>query len=106
MASGDAGQCRLTPRALADLEDIWLFSAEAWPISQADRYVDDLVRVFELIATMPTMAREHRELSPPVRIHVHESHLVIYRIADDHVSIIRLLGGRQDWASILKAADL
>jgi hypothetical protein len=30
----------------------------------------------------------------------------ISRIAEDHVSIIRLLGGRQDWVSILKAADL
>lgn len=106
MASGEAGQYRLTPRALADLEDIWRFSAETWSIAQADRYVDDVARVFELIAIMPTLAREHCELSPPVRIHIHGSHPIIYTIAEDHVSIIRLLGGRQDWVSILKAADL
>jgi toxin ParE1/3/4 len=105
MASGETGRYRLTPRALADLEDIWRFSAETWSIARSDRHVDDPARIFELIAIMPTPAREHCEFSPPVRIHVHGSHIV-YRIADDQVSILRLLGGRQDWLSILKAADL
>jgi toxin ParE1/3/4 len=41
-----------------------------------------------------------------VRIHLHEGRLIVYRIADDHVAILRLLGGRQDWVSILKSADL
>lgn len=106
MSSDEGARYRLSPRALADLDDIWRFSAESWSIEQADRYIDDLVRIFELIATMPTLAREHSEFKPPVRIHVHESHLIVYTIAEDHVSIMRLLGGRQDWVSILKAADL
>lgn len=103
---GDAQPYRLAPRALADLDDIWRYSAETWSISQADRYLDDLVRMFDAIAAMPTLARERSEFTPPVRIHVHESHLIVYTIAEDHVSILRLLGGQQDWVSILKAADL
>jgi toxin ParE1/3/4 len=106
MSSHEGGRYRLSPRALADLDDIWRYSAETWSIEQADRYIDDLVRIFELIAVMPTMARERRQFAPPVRIHAHESHLIVYTIAEGHVSIIRLLGGRQDWVSILKAADL
>jgi toxin ParE1/3/4 len=41
-----------------------------------------------------------------VRIHVHESHLIVYMVAYRHITILRLLGGRQDWISVLKAADL
>lgn len=105
MSSGEPGRYRLSPRALADLDEIWRFSAETWSIEQADRYVDELARVFETIASMPTLARERPEFAPPVRIHVHERHLIVYTVAADHVAIVRLLGGRQDWLSILKAAD-
>ncbi|MCW2283424.1 toxin ParE1/3/4 [Rhodoblastus acidophilus] len=96
---------RLAPRALADLDDIWRFSAENWGLEQADRYLDTLVSMFETIAEMPTLARERREFKPPVRIHVHESHLIVYTSAGDRVTILRVLGGRQDWLSILKASE-
>ena len=105
MSFGEQRQYRLAPQALADLDDIWRFSAENWSIEQADRYIDELARMFETIAAMPTLARERSEFEPPVRIHIHESHLIIYIVADDCVQILRLLGGRQDWISILKAAD-
>jgi toxin ParE1/3/4 len=106
MASGDAAPYRLSPRALADLEEIWRYSAETWSVEQADRYVDDLERMFETIAAMPGLARERPEFVPPVRIHTHESHLIVYVITGDHIAILRLLGGRQDWMSVLRAADL
>ena len=105
MSFGEQREYRLAPQAIADLDDIWRFSAERWSIEQADRYIDDLTRIFETIAAMPTLARERSEFKPPVRIHVHESHLIVYTIAEEHVTILRLLGGRQDWVSILKAAD-
>ena len=105
MSSGKQRQYRLAPLALADLDDIWRFSAEKWSIEQADRTIDDLAQMFETIATMPTLARERSEFKPPIRIHVPESHLIVYMIAEDFVQILRLLGGRQDWVLILKAVD-
>ena len=89
-----------------DLDDIWRYSAETWSIAQADRYIDDLVRVFETIAALPPLVRERLVFDPPVRIHTHESHLVIYAVAKDSVTVLRVLGARQDWISLLKAADL
>lgn len=106
MLSGESVPFLLLPRARDDLDEIWRFSAETWSIERADCYIDELARVFEMIAAMPTLARERNEFTPPVRIHVHENHLIVYTVATDHVAILRLLGGRQDWVSILKAADL
>ncbi len=105
MSSDEPRQYRLTPRALVDLEDIWRYTAEQWSIEQADRYVDELTQVFQAIAALPLLARERMEFDPPVRIHVHGSHLVVYTVYDDHVAILRLLGGRQDWVAILNATE-
>jgi toxin ParE1/3/4 len=40
--SVEATHYELTPQALADLEGIWLYSAETWSSGQADRYIDSL----------------------------------------------------------------
>lgn len=96
---------RLAPRARTDLEAIWRYSSQNWSIERADRYIDDLERVFEIIAAMPELARERREFTPPVRIHVHERHVIAYALSEDGVVILRVLGGRQDWASVLRETE-
>lgn len=96
---------RLTPKALADLEEIWLYSAETWSVEQADRYVDDLERVFELLVAIPAMTRERVEFDPPVRIHAHGNHLIVYTIEGDHIVIVPILGNGQDWHAIIAAID-
>jgi toxin ParE1/3/4 len=105
MAPAEPGLYRLTPRALADLEDIWRHGVQTWSITQAERYLDSLLGTLSMIAAFPTLARERSELTPPVRIHPHEAHLIIYVMDGDHISILRLLGGRQDWRAVLNAVD-
>lgn len=54
---------------------------------------------------MPEMARERPEFDPPARIHPSAEHLITYRIADDHLTILRILGAGQGWQEILRMAD-
>ena len=100
-----AGGFRLAPQAETDLEDIWLHGATEWSPEQADRYLDGLVAVFELLCAMPRIARERTEFAPPVRIHPTGPHLIVYRIVDDHLDILRVLGGRQDRRRLLDALE-
>ncbi|MER8371104.1 type II toxin-antitoxin system RelE/ParE family toxin [Mesorhizobium sp. M1409] len=66
---------------------------------QARQYHEGLFAVFELIAANPRMARERREISPPMRIHPCKAHLVVYRIeADGDILIVRIRHGHEDWA--------
>lgn len=67
--------------------------------AQARQYHDDLFAILELIAANPRMARERHELSPPMRIHPFKAHLVIYRIEEDGVLIVRVRHGHEDWVS-------
>ncbi|AXS40001.1 type II toxin-antitoxin system RelE/ParE family toxin [Breoghania sp. L-A4] len=91
------------PKALGDLDDIWRYTAETWSLDQADTYIDELARSFETLAATPEMARERTEFDPPVRIHSHKSHMIIYTVDDDHVMVLRVLGGQQNWQAILQA---
>jgi toxin ParE1/3/4 len=105
MSSGERRTYRLSPRARDDLEEIWRYTAEIWSVAQADAYINDLAQVFETTCDFPTLARLRTEFTPPVRIHPHESHLVVYEAAEAEIVVLRVLGGRQDWISILTAAD-
>ena len=105
MPSARPTHYRLTPQAISDLESIWTYTAETWSVEQAEAYIDELTHIFELIVATPEMAREYHEFSLPVRIHSHRSHVIIYMMKGDHVVIVRVLGGRQDWRAILSAID-
>jgi toxin ParE1/3/4 len=54
---------------------------------------------------MPEIARERSEFTPTVRIHPSAQHVIIYRIQADHIEIIRVLGGKQDWLAKLNGLD-
>jgi toxin ParE1/3/4 len=105
MARHELETYRLAPAAEADLEDIWLYTARNWSIDQADRYTDALEAAFDTLVAMPEIARERREFDPPVRVHPCAQHVIIYRIEADHLVILRVLGGRQDWQAALDSTD-
>lgn len=93
------------PQAQKDLENIWRYTAETWSVEQAKNYTLELKSVLEFISHNPHIARERVEFSPPVRIYVHQSHLIIYKVTEDIIDIIRILGGAQDWERILQSVD-
>lgn len=101
MASAKRKPCRLRPSALDDLESIWRYTAAQWSVDQADDTIRQVTAGLETLAERPEIARERRELNPPVRIHPVASHLVVYRIESDHLDIIRIRHAREDWADDL-----
>jgi toxin ParE1/3/4 len=103
--SAEPSEYRLFPAAESDLDDIWRYSAETWSVDQADRYIDGLVRTFELIVWVPEIARERNEFTPPVRIHLHGRQLIVYVIEPDYIAIMRILGGSQNWRKARDALD-
>ncbi|MDM7978766.1 MAG: type II toxin-antitoxin system RelE/ParE family toxin [Rhizobium sp.] len=95
----------LAPEAQRGLETVWAYGAETCSTDQADRYLDELVQAFDRVARSPTLFRERLEFMPPVRIYPYRGHLIVYVGLEGQVTILRILGGRQDWQAILRALD-
>jgi toxin ParE1/3/4 len=92
---------RLSPAAQGDLDTIWSYTAQTWSVAQAEAYLRGLAEVFAMLCAHPGIARERQDVTPPVRLHPYRAHLVIYRIAEDHVVILRVVHGRRKWALLL-----
>ncbi len=92
---------RLSVEAEQDIIDIYTYGATTFGLAQAERYHADLRSALDIIERTPQIAHERAELSPPVRIHPHRRHLIIYTISEHDVLVIRIVGYRQNWAGIL-----
>jgi len=67
---------------------------------QADHYHHELEAVFALLAENPKMARERKEIRPPVRIHPYKSDLIVYLVDENNdILILRLRHAHEDWQS-------
>jgi toxin ParE1/3/4 len=80
-----------------------LKTAERWSDRQAEAYTRGIVAFFDLLAEEPGIAREWRDIQPPLRIHPYQSHLIFFRATDDHVEVVRVLHGRSDWRVLFEA---
>ena len=72
---------------------------------QADLYEQGLRQVIDIISDNPRLAAERLEYDPPVRIHHHAKHHIIYLIEDTHILIVRVLRDKVDLARTFEYAD-
>lgn len=93
---------RLTPAAESDLENIWRYTYQEWGIVQAHKYIDNLMGCFQQLAESPKMCHERPEFHPPVRIHIHQHHLIVYVMDGESILIVRVLHENMDIESHLK----
>jgi toxin ParE1/3/4 len=88
----------LSRKAEEDIIAIFVYGVAEFGLQQAERYHDLLEKTFQFLAQNPEAARERLEITPPVRIHPIESHVVIYTIDEKKdVFIVRVRHGREDW---------
>lgn len=92
-----------TQLAEQDLIDIWRYSYLNWGESQADHYLDELGQALELISTQPYLASLNTMFTPPVRIHHHAHHLIIYQAFEHCIKVLRVLHESMDVEQRLKS---
>ena len=90
-----------TRKADEDIIGIYLHGVKNFGRVQAEKYHASLEKIFVLLSETPEMARERTEFKPPVRIHYHEMHVIVYVANDRNILILRVLSGRQDWENNL-----
>jgi toxin ParE1/3/4 len=91
-----------SPQADSDLDDIWYYVAsKSASIEIADRLVDSITNRFALLATFPNIGRiRDQDLRPGLRSFPVGEYVIVYRIQDDDIFILRVLHGRRNIESL------
>jgi toxin ParE1/3/4 len=87
-----------SPQADSDLDDIWYYVVtKSGSIEIADRLIDSITDRFLLLARHPIIGRARDEdLRHGLRSFPVGEYLIIYRIQDEDVLILRVLRGSQN----------
>lgn len=86
----------VTPRARADLSEIYDYTVYAWGLDQADAYNRLIEAAFEDIAKRPLLGRRVRGRGDDIRKRLCRSHVIYYRLSGDGVEIVRVLHQMMD----------
>jgi len=87
-----------SPKADSDLDDIWDYIAtNSGSFDIADRLIDSITQRFSLIATHPNIGRARDEdLRAGLRSFPAGEYVIVYRIVEEGVRILRVLRGSRD----------
>jgi toxin ParE1/3/4 len=77
--------------AQADLVAIVRFTVERWGARQAVRYTQELEKGFQALAENPHIGRSADSVSPGLRRHELQKHVIFYRMKPRGIRIVRVL---------------
>lgn len=86
----------ITKKAVADLEEIWLYTVEKWSVEQADRYYHLIIDEINFICRNPTAGKSMEHVRKGYRASKVKSHLIFYRVSNNTIEVIRILHERMD----------
>lgn len=85
----------LSPMAEADLEQIWIYTAQEWSAEQAESYTNDIIDAFEGIATGKKVGRPVSVREGYLKILVGR-HAIFFQTRANVIAIIRILHQSMD----------
>jgi toxin ParE1/3/4 len=92
-----------SPQADADLQDLWLESAQRFGLTHADGFILSIHRRFELLAEHPNLGVARPEISAGLHVHFQPAPLVIaHRFTVDELTILRIFHGRRSYEALLR----
>ncbi len=86
----------LSKKAVSDLEETWLYTAEKWSIAQADRYYNLIFDEIQFICKNMNAGKSMEHVRKGYRASKVKSHLIFYRIQNGVVEVVRILHERMD----------
>ena len=87
----------LSPRAKADIEEIWDYTSVRWGVEQAEAYIRQLQAGIEAATADPDIGRPCDEIKAGYRKHRVGSHVIFFRAVRNGIDIVRVLHARMDF---------
>lgn len=88
---------RLYPKAIADLESIYLYSSKEFGIKRTEDYILAIDSTFQHLAEDPLISRKCDYIRPYLRAFNVGSHIVFFKITDYGIAVIRVLHQSMDF---------
>jgi toxin ParE1/3/4 len=86
----------VSPRAQADIDDIWDYTVECWGERQAALYLKLIKATVDAVAKDPGVGRNCDDVRPGVRRYQVGAHVVFYRVFGTAIVVVRVLHQRMD----------
>jgi toxin ParE1/3/4 len=86
----------VSPRAAADLDDIWEYTTERWGERQAAIYLRLIKAAIGVVAADPKAGRVCDEVRLGYRRYPVGSHMLFYRVTKVTIVVVRILHQRMD----------
>lgn len=83
-------------RAESDLMEIWGHIAQDDPLA-ADRQLDRIDEACKMLAKNPNGGPRREDLARGLRFYPVGNYLIFYTIADDGITVVRVLHGARDY---------
>lgn len=90
---------RRTAQAEEDLIEIWIYIAQDNPAA-ADRLLDNFDSKFSLLAEQPALGPAREDIAPGLRYLPVGNYLILYRIIDGGIEVVRVVQGARNWKSL------
>lgn len=92
---------RLSPLAVSDLEDIWLYTFRQWSQEQAETYHHTIIAALEGLISGACIGQQTdvREGYWKYRVGMH---IIYFQLSDNYLDVIRILHVRMDVETQLK----
>jgi toxin ParE1/3/4 len=87
----------LSPRAQADLDEIWDYTAKQWGVEQAEIYVRQIEATVEAVAADPRRGRPCDDIRAGYKKYSTGSHILFFRLTGSGIEIIRILHRHMDF---------
>ena len=87
----------ISEKALEDLKNIWIYTAENWSVEQANRYYNLIVDEIEYVSENFEVAKNFEDVRKNYKYSKVKSHLVFYKkTLNTEMEVVRILHERMD----------
>ncbi|GIZ08035.1 type II toxin-antitoxin system RelE/ParE family toxin [Flavobacterium sp. UMI-01] len=92
----------ISEKALEDINNIWIYTAENWSVEQADRYYNLIIDEIEYIVNDLDMACDLGKILKSYKYSKVKSHLIFFKKdKTNEIEVVRVLHERMDIESRL-----
>ncbi|OCB75240.1 type II toxin-antitoxin system RelE/ParE family toxin [Flavobacterium crassostreae] len=87
----------ISEKALEDLNNIWIYTAENWSVEQANRYYNLIVDEIEYVSGNFEVTKDFDNIRKNYKFSKVKSHLVFYKKTENtEMEVVRILHERMD----------